>query len=153
MRHTGRKGWQASYKDTWSLDATLSPIILAGLIKFKQVITSDEKKHYIGVPSEHVTWEPDTYSEEIWYEALSTWLADIDKMIYAFRNIEPEYVGGWKDGSEHEDDDLETGYRLWHRIPCDEEAHAAYLKAKTEHVDMVKEGRELFAKHYDSLWW
>ena len=35
MRYTGRKGWQASYQDTFDLDCTLSPIIYTALVKFR----------------------------------------------------------------------------------------------------------------------
>ena len=42
-----RKGWQASYKDTFSLDYTLSPIILAALKKFRE----QSHKDMFGYPS------------------------------------------------------------------------------------------------------
>ena len=47
MKWTGKKGWQASYKDTFSLDYTLSPIILAALKKFREQLYKD----YFGFPS------------------------------------------------------------------------------------------------------
>lgn len=51
MRYTGRNGWRASYKDTYSLDDTLSPIILAGLERFYSVMCDPSKEDWVGVPS------------------------------------------------------------------------------------------------------
>ena len=45
MRYTKGK-WVASYKDTWSVDYTLSPIILAVMKKFRE----QSHKDYFGYP-------------------------------------------------------------------------------------------------------
>ena len=45
MRYTKGR-WVASYKDTWSVDYTLSPIILAVMKKFRE----QSYKDYFGYP-------------------------------------------------------------------------------------------------------
>ncbi len=79
MKYTGRKGWQASYMDTWSLDATLRPIILAGLLKFREVMDDPEKEDWVGYPSD-LSREDDEKGEKAYEE----WKRLVDKMIYAF---------------------------------------------------------------------
>lgn len=92
MRFTGRNGWQASYKDTWSLDSTLSPIIYAGLVKFKEVITN--KDWAKGVPAQYVTWGIEDPEDGEFEAAFNKFLADIDKMIYAFKEDKHYYKRG-----------------------------------------------------------
>lgn len=82
--------WVASYRDTWSLDHTLSPIIYAGLKRFHDVL--EQKNHEgkcLGVPSEYCT-NPDVDVTDIDVQA---WLDDIKKMMYAFENKEPDMRG------------------------------------------------------------
>lgn len=55
MRYTRGK-WQASYRDTSSLDHTLSPIIYAGLSKFRSVLEQKNREgKCLGVPSK-ILW-------------------------------------------------------------------------------------------------
>ena len=44
MRLTGKQGWQAHYKDTFSLDC---PIILAALKKFREQLYKDYSRNII----------------------------------------------------------------------------------------------------------
>ena len=143
MRYTGRKGWQASRKDTWSLDATLDPIIAAGLVKFKKVITGD---CCAGLPSAYVSWDAQVGETEGEFERqFDLWVADIDKMIYAFQAPDVEYDLGWVDGPEHGVVDIVTGYIRYNKIPADEKAWKQHLIDGKLHADKQIEGRKLFA--------
>lgn len=53
--------WVASRRDVWDLDCTLSQIILAGLVKFKETIVNSE---FSGVPSSFVKGQ-DVTDEEV----------------------------------------------------------------------------------------
>lgn len=143
MRMRGKKPL-FGYKDTWNLDATLNTVIAAGLIKFKEVIQSD---NCAGCPGVFVEDESDAAHNK----GMKDWYATLDKMIYAFSADEPEIP-----------DDL----FVMHSKPCEEEgysevnieitdelAHKRYREEEADHWKKVQEGRILFAKHYDSLWW
>ena len=77
MRYSGRKGWQANYKDTFSLDYTLSPIILAALKKFRE----QSHKDMFGYPSRLNTDFSLPDNSDL---GPIIWEALIDHMIYAF---------------------------------------------------------------------
>lgn len=85
MKYTGRTGWVASYKDTFSLDYTLSPIIYAALVKFKE----QSDKAMFGVPWPIIkdifgNREDGQYTDEELQTAHDAWITIIDKMIFAF---------------------------------------------------------------------
>lgn len=149
-----KKGrWQASYKDTFSLDMTLSPIIYAGLSKFHSVLEQKNREGgCIGVPSEYCA-NPDV---DVTDQEVQNWLDDINKMMYAFENKEPDMSlydfslemvpvpgGVAKDG-------MSAPYT----IECDNlEEKARYYADCDEHERLVQEGLDLFAKLYRNLWW
>jgi len=83
-----RKGkWQFGYRDTFSLDHTLSPIIYAGLSRFHEVLEKRNKEGgCLGVPNEYMKDE----SEWVTDSDVQDWLDDIKKMMYAFENKEPD---------------------------------------------------------------
>jgi|26BtaG_2_1085354.scaffolds.fasta_scaffold18337_2 hypothetical protein len=124
-----------SYRDTFSLDATLAPIICAGLKKFKDTISSTD---WGGYPNGFKT-------EEDWHEVL-------DKMIWSFENVDfeiglpPEY---WEefDGL----DPLEVITR--ERTPTQKVLWGEYMDNCEAHQEKLQEGFDLFAKHFRSLWW
>ena len=133
MRFKGRKPI-FSDKDTWSLDCTLSPIIGAGLVKFKEVT---ERKDVAGYPS-----AVDSYEE---------WVEILEKMIFAFTAKEPKIPSGIYDMVDLGTD--EEGYTE-HRIDIvDQEKHDKYTKVENEYHTKVAEGLKLFGEHFRSLWW
>jgi hypothetical protein len=74
--HHGK--WTASYRDTFSLDATLSPIIYAGLQKFHDVLEQKNREgKCLGVPSEYCA-NPDVDVTDI---EVQNWIDDIKKMM------------------------------------------------------------------------
>jgi hypothetical protein len=87
-------------KDTWCMYYTLSPIIAAGLTKFK-----DEwcKSHFAGLNGSLTQWCIDTgmvsyidddydYSPEDWVKMEQVYVYMLDEMIYAFGSEEPDWV-------------------------------------------------------------
>lgn len=149
-----KKGrWQASYKDTFSLDMTLSPIIYAGLKKFHDVLEQRYKEDKcIGIPMPYCS-DPEAPLPD---EEVKAWLDDIKKMMYAFENKEPD-IGLY-------DFDLEFvpvpggvvkgNCSGPYTIECDNlEEQARYYADCDEHERLVQEGLNLFSKMYSSLWW
>lgn len=140
--------WQVGYKDTFSLDCSLSPIIYAALKKFHDVL---EERHNsgkcMGIPSEYMK------NEEEWvtYSDIQDWLDDIKKMMYAFDlKAEPnirDYNFNYPNMFKPENNGV-----------CDftcsnPEGRDAYRKAMKEHDIKVKEGLKLFGEKYQDLWW
>lgn len=156
MRMKGKKSI-FTYKDTYSLDSTLAPIILEGLKKFKGVIMErNENDRVFGVPIKcHHGESEQHHTEEERKEALAQWLSILDTMIYAFdRKNEPSMddynftlnmvVLGRNEEDETSDVD----------IKCDnEEEYQRFRRDEEEHHERVKEGHRLFGEFFDSLWW
>lgn len=147
MRYSGRKGWQANYKDTFSLDYTLSPIILAALKKFRE----QSHKAMFGYPSRLNTdfsLPEDSDLEPIIWEGL------IDHMIYAFdMDNEPKAEDYGYTVDLIRGEKLDNGCTPVSFKVSSEEAKEAYYAAEKEYEDLCRKGRELFAKYYHNLWW
>lgn len=137
--------WIASYRDIWDLDNTLSPIILAGLVKFKETIVNSE---YSGVPSSFVR------GEDITDEEVKEWHNVIDSMTYAFdKNNIPDILD-FKFKIEMERVETKDNGSTQIFLKCDnEEEKERYYQALKEHHNKCTEGRMLFAKYYESLWY
>lgn len=145
--------WQASYKDTFSLDHTLSPIIYAGLKRFHDVLEQKKREGgCLGVPSEYCA-NPDV---DVTDQDVQNWLDDIKKMMYAFENKEPDMSlydfklsmvpvpGGV----------AKEGMSIPYTIECDNlEEKARYYADCDEHERLVQEGLNLFSAKFKSLWW
>lgn len=145
--------WIASYRDTYSLDMALSPIIYAGLSKFHEVLEKRNKEGgCLGVPSEYCA-NPDI---DVTDQDVQDWLNDIKKMMYAFENKEPDMKdynfslemvpvpGGV----------AKEGCSVPYTIKCDnEEEKARYYADLDAHEKKVQEGLNLFSLRYKSLWW
>lgn len=149
-----RKGnWQFGYRDTYSLDCTLSPIIYAGLSKFHEVLEKRNKEGgCLGVPSEYCA-NPDV---DVTDQEVQNWLDDIKKMMYAFENKEPDM----KDYSFSLEmvpvpgGVAKEGMSIPYTIECDnEEEKARYYADLGAHEKRVQEGLDLFGSKFKSLWW
>ena len=148
MRMKGKKPI-FNYKDTWSLDMVLSPIIAEGLKKFLEVKRSD-KSDYFGIPGGVIEEyrKRNNLPEDGWHhtnedlaKADVLWEEILEEMIYAFEDKEPNpddfgYNITLKDGQL-----VSTG---------DKEG---FNKAMQEHEARVANGHELFGKFYKNLWW
>lgn len=148
-----RRGkWQFGYKDTFSLDYTLSPIIYAGLSRFHEVLSKRNKEgSCIGIPNEYMKDE----SEWVTDSDVQDWLDDIKKMMYAFENKEPEM----KDYNFSlsmvpvEGGVAKEGCSVPYTIECDNEGEKARYYADMDvHEKRVQEGLNLFGQKYKSLW-
>ena len=147
MRMRGKKVI-FSRRDVWSLDCTLSLILVEGLRKFKEVIS--DPATCAGCPWDFI---PDKFyvSAEEMDKSYEAWHEVLDKMIYAFDSKEPEIPDGiFRDevvpmiGS----DITEVKIRITNQGLYDE-----YKRDIEEWEKRVKEGRELFSQHYSSLGW
>lgn len=137
--------WIANYKDIWDLDNTLSPIILAGLVRFKEQLVKSE---FSGVPSSFVK------GDEVTDEDVAEWHKTIDSMIYAFdsKNLPNIQDYDFKIDIEHGDTWDDGSREIF--LKCDnEEEKGRYYKALEDHRKKCQEGRMLFAKYYENLWY
>ena len=137
--------WTASYKDTFSLDHTLSPIIYAGLKRFHSVLEQKNREGgCLGVPSEYCA-HPDV---DVTDQEVQDWLDDIKKMMYAFENKEPDVEA--YDFKMFEVKESGDGYSLG----CTNlEEKARYYADMKIHEEKVNDGLGLFGKLYQNLWW
>ena len=144
-RHTGTHG-------IW-VD-TLNPIICAGLKKFKEVVQGSDYGGIPGVVIGDVVTDYDMNEgltgeqEEL---ALKAWMGSLDKMIYAFDDdSEPDM----EDYDFTYDHIKATDQPLSIRLQCTNKAEEArYTEDMGVWREKVKEGRALFARYYDGLWW
>lgn len=138
MRFKGKKPI-ASYKDTWDLDMVLSPIIGAGLVKFRDVTTNPEC--VAGFPS-CITEGNYEHSEEEEQIYLAKWHAILDDMVYAFTAKEPEMP----------DSCLDWGKKGILEV-LDKEAYTIFKEEDKLHWERVTKGHEYFGKYFRNLWW
>ena len=149
-----RKGkWQFGYRDTYSLDHTLSPIIYAGLSKFHEVLEKRNKEGgCLGVPIDYCA-NPDV---DVTDQEVQNWLDDIKKMMYAFENKEPDMrnYNFSLDVVPVPGGIAKEGCSVPYTIECDnQEEKARYYADLDVHEKKVQEGLNLFANKYKSLWW
>lgn len=146
MRYTKGK-WVASYKDTWSVDYTLSPIILAVMKKFRE----QSQKDYFVYPC---CLKEDFNLPENFDATFEIWEMIIDSIIFAFdSNNEPKIEDFNLEYTHESGEPNEKGM-----IPVtikvnDEEAQQRYYSAVKEYEDKCQVGRDYFSKYYNNLWW
>ena len=151
---TNKRGWQANYKDIIDLDRTISPIILAGLKRFRKVM--DDKSDFFGVPSSiagnlpDYGEKPDEYNQQI-EEGFEEWKSRIDKMIFAFDGSNEPDIMDYDFSFPNFTNPDEGGH-------CDtsvdnEEEYQRYKNDEKAWEKARKEGFKLFADHYLDLWW
>lgn len=138
--------WQFGYKDTYSLDYSLSPIIYAGLKKLHDVLEDRHKNDKgMGVPAEYVK----DHEEGVTDADVQAWLDDIKRMMYAFDASQEPDISEYKfsfpnvfNGEGPVD------------LTCDNpEGRDAYHQAMKEWEEKKQEGLNLFALRYADLWW
>jgi hypothetical protein len=155
MRFKGKKPI-ASYKDTYDLPTVFDPIIAEGLRKFIEV-KHGEKSGLFGVPTgalvlHGLVTEKETedlvYCDKVWDDVLN-------KIHYAFSDNGPnireyDFDFDWIESGYVE------GYGQTYTMKLKEGTEAENARYDTDmkkHEAKVKEGRELFYKFYDNLWW
>jgi hypothetical protein len=124
MRFKGKKPI-FSRKDTWDLSHTLRPVILAGLEKYKEVITEEGSPK--GVGHKYLPDGKYSFTEEELAEGHRKFLEDLDIVISAFQQ-EPEFS-----------ETISVG---------------EYTKAYVRYYEKRQEGMKLFGEmFYENLWW
>lgn len=149
--------------DTWGMDSTLAPIIVPMLKQLK------ETKH--GVPCEfaHVggeNWDSqlsfDWYAEDtnkLFEEhAERRWNEVMDKMIWSFEQIILKEESGayfedyWEPMTKEEiEEKMRDPSSVYHSLKFEPAYKINDLKYEVYHT-RLREGLELFGKHYQSLW-
>ena len=155
MRLKGKKPI-FSYKDTWSMDATLSPIISAGLQKFVDVCRERHRSgDALGVPSAFLSDEYPNFTadHDVTDEMVESWFACVDEMIYAFSSDGPS-IGDYDFEFIYESG-IPDSHGL---VPCsittsNESEYQRYREDEKAHEERCKKGRQLFSNYFTSLWW
>lgn len=132
-----------SYKDTYSLDDVLSTIILAGLVKFRDTLKErDLNGKAYGVPIFDDNYEGEPQSDK-WFEIL-------DKIIFAFNDKNEPDVSSYKIGFKLLS---EKSGGFCSISVSNQDGYDQYYKDMEDWDKKKQEGLDLFAKHYNNLWW
>ena len=146
MRYTKGK-WVASYKDTWSVDYTLSPIILAVMKKFRE----QSQKDYFCYPC---CLKEDFDLPENFDATFEIWEMIIDSIIFAFDSSNEPKMEDFNLEYTHESGEPNEKGMIPLTIKVnDEEAQQRYYSAVKEYEDKCRVGRDYFSKYYNNLWW
>lgn len=161
--YMNRKGIVFGFKDTWSLDNTLSPIIHNALVKFKEVTQKEDNQDLKGIPNLLVCdmFSPEQLldghmNEEQRDLASEEWRRILDCMIYSFnlknkpklKDYNFKYIPA-------ERVELENG-SIQHKgfgETTNQEEYNRYRQDERLHEDKVIEGHNLFGKYFQCLWW
>lgn len=126
--------------DAWSADSTLAFIIVPVLKKLK--------KHTHGYPSEFEQGEDEDGSK-----GMAAWAAILDKMIWAFEQVNEDY-----------EEQYYSGEVDWNSEPCADNSEfirmvygpnhtfKTDLEGLGAHEKRMQEGFDLFGKYYRNLW-
>lgn len=154
MRLKGKKPI-FNYKDTWSLDLVLAPVICEGLKKYIEVIRDND---YAGIPG---GWseEEDTDHEE----AFARWLALLETMSLAFdlkyiSSLENEALKYFSKAKEMYTEP--TGRKGYTEVKfkdigssLDRRNYEEATRLEYAEHDAMTEARIEFGKYFRSLWW
>lgn len=151
------------YKDTFSMESTLAPIICAGLKKFKEIANAEPDRKWLpsSVTEELIAQGVIAYQEDYclseidWDKAMAHYEYLIDEMIYAFDESNEPNISDYDFhyNMDTEEADSKTGY-IPATITCtNKEESDRYTKAMQEYYDRCDKGREVFSRHFKSLWW
>jgi hypothetical protein len=139
--------WRASYRDTWNLDRTLADIILAGLIKFKEVKDSN-KGEWFGVPGALCS------EDKPFEESCQQWVEILEKMIYAFDYTnEPDLIDYNFEFITNRGERDERGLTPMSISYSNKEEYARYRADEEKWLIDQQEGFDLFGKYFRNLWW
>lgn len=135
------------YWDTWSMDYTLSPIILPMLVQLQRTKQGSpsvddedvpEELRSTSAPPKENEWDTD----ELWHKR---WEWVMDEMIWTFTQLsDDDNESQFYDHSEVDKNEKNIMEQV-KKIKCDFDA----LKA---HNDRIQNGLRLFGKYYRGLW-
>ena len=156
-------------KDTFSLDGTLSSIIVAGLKKFLEVLRDPDSVG--GCPASFMPdGIPDYQTDpEVFESALTgactAWQETIEEMIFGFEcDVEEEPWNEYADAyvaylrssmnfeevcSENHSGSLSSVFNIDKNKPV----YVNYYAKAKELQERKDKGRALFVKYFDNLWW
>lgn len=145
--HPEVKYVKIDYWDTWSMDYTLSPIILPMLVQLQKtkhgsphVDDEDvpEELRSTSAPPKENEWDTD----ELWHKR---WEWVMDEMIWTFTQLcDDDNESQFYDHSEVDENEKNIMEQV-KKIKCDYES----LKA---HNNRIQNGLRLFGKYYRGLW-
>lgn len=152
--HKSKGKWRASAKDTWSVENSLSPIILAYLQKLYEGL---KKSEYHGVPIRYVEQQSkiqgidDRYSELVDIDAADGLrFKDLEELIWVFGSEEPSM----------EDYDFKTELVPLEAFPSryeirvtNQEEYDRYTKDVGVYWERKLKGYKLFGEVYNDLQW
>lgn len=136
--------------DVWSADRTLALIVLPVLKKIRE----DKHGSPGGMPAFQQTSNSSSqytfefYAEgddNAWEEGHKQWIEILDKMIWSFEQIQPDYdweAQYWRTSPEF---DFEVTPVKYAQGDLD-------LVGMKSHSDKIQEGIELFGEYYQNLW-
>ena len=152
MRMRGKKAL-FNYRDTFSLDSTLASVIKAGLEKFKEVLLErDAKGGCLGIPCGLEDTHSIPFDHDSIEEGFKEWISIIDKMIVGFS--EGPSIEDYDFSYDMNDEKVEEGGNVSYTLTCtNEDERDRYWRDCEIHRQQRLEGRELFAKHFEDLWW
>lgn len=135
------------YWDTWSMDYTLSPIILPMLKQLQKtkhgspcVDDEDVPEHLRSTSARPKENEWDT--DELWH---GRWTYVMDEMIWAFTQLcDKDNDSQFYDHSDVDENEKDLMKQVA-KIKCDYVAYKA-------HNDRIQNGLKLFGKYYRALW-
>src|SRR5690554_1404188 len=141
------------YKDVISLDETLSPIILAGLKKFKEELLKDSFGSFPSDMLERIGAEnPIDPTIEEHAAAWDMWLEVIDKMIFAFDPSEEPSMDDYGFEFEWESVPTKEGFSRMNIDVTDKSEYDRFHNDQDDWDVKCREGRVLFAEFFHNLW-
>jgi hypothetical protein len=144
-----------SKDDAWAMDSALAPIIASGVRHFQKAVVAKrlEGDSAIGVPQLPGFDGNNILEDDDWERAWTEWQRRLDCIIYAFERHDDEPKAA--EGAIQMDFDLEREDGTQEVVVThpNEVAYKEWLEAREIHTARVKEGMELFALHFKSLWW
>jgi len=146
--HKSKGKWRASAKDTWCIENSLSPIILAYLEKLYEQLGESECH---GVPMYYM----DLNDQDI-YAADKHRMEDLKELIWVFGSEEPRIEDYDFDIKMNVAKNPDPNARVSGPVTFDitnQEEYDRYTKDVDEYWERKKKGFELFGKIYLSLDW
>lgn len=153
MRFKGKKPI-FSVQDTYSLDETLKPMIGAGVKKFLEVVKvqNEAGEGAFVIPGCFFKEAKNEYTEEEMSVATECWFEVLEKIIYSFNSKEIDLPNGVLE-MKTTTDGGEFGMSEFEIIVHDQEAYDKNHRDNADQDKKVKEGLDLFAEHFNNLWW
>lgn len=135
------------YRDTFDMDATLKPIIHDAIVKFRDTLVERNNKGLVvGVPI--LKSCSDVQLMEYGSADFDGWINTLNKIIYSFGSNEPNIM---KYDVDFQFEDIENNRKT--TSVNNEVAYEQFKEDCKIHEEKVKEGLNLFAEYYQSLWW